>query len=231
MFYTYLIGWSKLNLFYYGVRISKKSKLDDLFKVYFTSSKYVHEIYSKNGMPDVIEIRKIFNDKYQALKWEHKVLRRMKVIINEKFINKSDNKLICPIAALKGSKSKKNNKKLSNALRKYYSSKMKELNKVYGIQYQSEERRKLANKKSIDTKKRNASEGKYKELYSNHSKNLKGKFTKKSGAKNSGWFDCEIGKRMATKNNSIAICPHCKKEGQYRAMKRWHYDNCKNKIE
>ena len=23
------------------------------------------------------------------------------------------------------------------------------------------------------------------------------------------------------------ICPHCKKEGQYRAMKRWHYDNCR----
>ena len=33
----------------------------------------------------------------------------------------------------------------------------------------------------------------------------------------------------ASKNNSLSICPHCNKEGQYRAMKRWHYDNCKFK--
>ena len=24
-------------------------------------------------------------------------------------------------------------------------------------------------------------------------------------------------------------CPHCKKEGQITAMKRWHFDNCKNR--
>ena len=24
-------------------------------------------------------------------------------------------------------------------------------------------------------------------------------------------------------------CPHCKKNGQFPAMKRWHFDNCKNK--
>ena len=28
-------------------------------------------------------------------------------------------------------------------------------------------------------------------------------------------------------NNSIAECPHCGKEGQYRAMKRWHFDKCR----
>ena len=28
-------------------------------------------------------------------------------------------------------------------------------------------------------------------------------------------------------NNSITECPNCGKEGQYRAMKRWHYDNCR----
>jgi hypothetical protein len=24
------------------------------------------------------------------------------------------------------------------------------------------------------------------------------------------------------------ICPHCTKEGQMPAMKRWHFENCKN---
>jgi hypothetical protein len=27
-------------------------------------------------------------------------------------------------------------------------------------------------------------------------------------------------------NHSTYICPHCSKEGQYRAMKRWHGNNC-----
>ena len=32
-----------------------------------------------------------------------------------------------------------------------------------------------------------------------------------------------------TNNNSITGCPNCGKEGQYRAMKRWHFDNCRDK--
>jgi hypothetical protein len=31
-------------------------------------------------------------------------------------------------------------------------------------------------------------------------------------------------------NKQKAKCPHCSKIGQDRAMKRWHFDNCKNKI-
>lgn len=31
-------------------------------------------------------------------------------------------------------------------------------------------------------------------------------------------------------NYSKIECPHCKFVGQARAMKRWHYDNCKHKI-
>ena len=34
-------------------------------------------------------------------------------------------------------------------------------------------------------------------------------------------------KRM---NNTKYICPHCDKEGKSPSMKRWHFDNCKNKI-
>jgi hypothetical protein len=34
-------------------------------------------------------------------------------------------------------------------------------------------------------------------------------------------------KKMAIKNNSLSVCPHCNKQGQYRAMKRWHFENCK----
>ena len=30
-------------------------------------------------------------------------------------------------------------------------------------------------------------------------------------------------------SHAIAICPHCKKEGGERSMKRWHFENCKLK--
>ena len=36
--------------------------------------------------------------------------------------------------------------------------------------------------------------------------------------------------KLTESNNSSAKCPHCDKVGQYRAMKRWHFDNCKDNV-
>lgn len=87
--YTYLIGWSEKDLWYYGVRYAKNCNPDDLWIKYFTSSKYVKEIRKLYGDPDIIEVRKIFDNKETALEWEYKVLRRMKVVVNEKWINRT----------------------------------------------------------------------------------------------------------------------------------------------
>lgn len=38
----------------------------------------------------------------------------------------------------------------------------------------------------------------------------------------------EIRMKNGTHPNSSTTCPHCGKVGQYRAMKRWHFDNCKS---
>jgi hypothetical protein len=89
--YTYLIGWSSQNLWYYGVRYAKGCDPSDLWTKYFTSSKPVkktHEIY---GEPDVISIRQTFDCIDSARLWEHKVLRRLKVVKNEKWLNQTDN--------------------------------------------------------------------------------------------------------------------------------------------
>ena len=54
-------------------------------------------------------------------------------------------------------------------------------------------------------------------------------FQKKFGlppTPNLGHVSSEDGKKMAAKNNATVSCPHCSKSGQYRAMKRWHFDNC-----
>lgn len=92
--YTYLIGWSKLNTYYYGVRYAKGCNPSDLWKTYFTSSKYVKEFHKQYGNPDIIQVRKIFKSKEHAILWEHKVLRKLNVINDDRFLNKTDNKSI-----------------------------------------------------------------------------------------------------------------------------------------
>jgi len=89
--YTYLIGWTKQNKWYYGVRYAKNCNPQDLWKKYFTSSKYVKKFREDYGEPDVIEIRKIFKDRDSAIIWETKVIKRMKMIESSIWLNKWDN--------------------------------------------------------------------------------------------------------------------------------------------
>ena len=85
--YTYLIGWSKYNKFYYGSRYAKNSNPNDLWKNYFTSSKEVHKFREKYGEPDIIKIRKIFNCREETINWEFNVLKKLKVKSNDKWLN------------------------------------------------------------------------------------------------------------------------------------------------
>lgn len=85
--YTYRIGWSNLNKHYYGVRYANDCSPEDFWIKYFTSSKTVHYYREIHGEPDIIEIRKIFNTKEQAIIWEHRVLKKLKVIKNDRWIN------------------------------------------------------------------------------------------------------------------------------------------------
>lgn len=94
--YTYLIGWSKHSKYYYGVRYASDCGPSDLWVSYFTSSKYVKQFREENGEPNIIQIRKTFNNINDARNWEHKVLRRMNIIYNDKFLNKTDNHSIDP---------------------------------------------------------------------------------------------------------------------------------------
>jgi hypothetical protein len=95
--YTYFIGWSWLNTYYYGVKFAKKCHPSDLWVTYFTSSKYVHEFRELYGEPDIIEIRNVFNTADKARSWEHKVLKRIKAVLRKDFLNESDGKSIPPM--------------------------------------------------------------------------------------------------------------------------------------
>lgn len=97
--YTYLIGWSKYNKWYYGVRYSKKCSPSDLWKTYFSSSNHVKQFREIHGDPDIIQIRRTFINTSSALLWETRVLKRMKVISDSKWLNATDNKAISDIYA------------------------------------------------------------------------------------------------------------------------------------
>ncbi len=75
--YSYLIGWSKHNKWYYGVRYGRSSKIGDIWQVYFTSSKVVMLMREMCGEPDVVQVRKVFKTATEALEWERKLLTRI----------------------------------------------------------------------------------------------------------------------------------------------------------
>lgn len=93
--YTYLVGWSHINKWYYGVEYSNNKKIanpKNLWTLYFTSSNLVKKFREEYGEPDVIQIRKIFtkgNPKERQIKaslWEHKVLSKID-ITSDKWLN------------------------------------------------------------------------------------------------------------------------------------------------
>lgn len=96
--YTYFIGWSSLKTYYYGVRYAFKHDCiyesgchpDDLFVTYFTSSKIVSDFIEKNGLPDIIQVRKTFSNKEQACLWERTFLKKINAVHRKDFLNKND---------------------------------------------------------------------------------------------------------------------------------------------
>lgn len=90
--FTYLIGWSNYNVWYYGVRYAKNCSTNDLWTIYFTSSKHVRAFRHLHGEPDVIQIRKVFESKHLAIEHEQKLIRRAKLHLNDNFLNKGAQK-------------------------------------------------------------------------------------------------------------------------------------------
>ena len=96
MAYTYLIGWSKHDKFYYGARWAKDCSPDDLWNTYFTSSKHVKAFRKDHGEPDIIQVRKIFDDADKCKLHERKALEKLNVLRNDKWLNKNINGMFLP---------------------------------------------------------------------------------------------------------------------------------------
>lgn len=103
--YTYLVGWSHLDKFYYGVRYARNCNPSDLLESYFTSSKVVDHYIQKHGLPDVKLVRRTFTDQHKAVEWEHKVLRRLQAAYHDKLLNQRHGKAIVLDGVIKQTKS------------------------------------------------------------------------------------------------------------------------------
>lgn len=154
--YAYLIGWSKLDRWYYGCSYAKSIKIanpQDLWNTYFTSSKIVKNFRKKYGEPDIIEIRKTFELAEQALAWEAKVICRMRMVDDFRFLNQRDmsNQFRNKGGYSHTEKSKQNYKNSYTETRRSFLSELsKELNKN-----RSSESRKLAAANNSKTRKEN----------------------------------------------------------------------------
>jgi len=89
--YTYLIKHKPTGKVYYGFRAANKVDPEqDLWHTYFTSSLKVQQLIEETGADSFeVEIRKVFETKEQASAWETKVLRRCKVLTDERWINQN----------------------------------------------------------------------------------------------------------------------------------------------
>lgn len=132
MAYTYLIGWTRHQKWYYGVRYAKNSMPTDLWKSYFTSSKHVKAFRKEHGEPDVVEVRKVFEDSDLARKWESKVLRRIKAVSDERFLNQTDNISISMESILRGAKKSSNKGQKRPHLSEINKKKIGILNPMFG---------------------------------------------------------------------------------------------------
>lgn len=88
--YTYFIRWNDLNLNYYGRRTAKGCRPEEFFITYFTSSKYVLDVISEYGMPDIIKIHKIFSDIESCRIQEEQFLTRVNASKSLDWLNQTN---------------------------------------------------------------------------------------------------------------------------------------------
>lgn len=89
--YTYLIGWTKHNKWYYGCQYANRQRVanpSNLWTNYFTSSKYVKECRELYGEPDVIQVRLVAKNPETIKRCEERILKKIRAAESEQWLNK-----------------------------------------------------------------------------------------------------------------------------------------------
>jgi hypothetical protein len=223
--YTYFIGWAKLNTWYYGLRFAEGCHPDELWKTYFTSSSHVAEFVKQHGDPDIIEIRKIFNEVPKARLWEHRVLKRMKVVQRNDFLNRTDNKSIAPMFGKDNPATRPDvQKKISDGVLLWYETND---NPQLGTTWTNEEKQEWSELRKGENNPfyghKHTLENK--QLYSDRQQGKNNSFY---GKKHSDELKDKWSKERTGIAKFTVCCLYCCKEVGINTFPRWHGNNCKN---
>ena len=211
--FTYLVGWSNHDLWYYGVRYAKGCKPEDLWLTYFTSSAKVCQLRKELGEPDVVEVRKVFNEAKHAKRWEEKVLRRLKVLETNRWLNANIGGTFNPVRG-------KDHPSYGTKWSAEFREKVMHTRASNGFSHTEVTKHKISESRKGYTHSPEAIE-KIKLARKNQEPTFSGKSHSEDAKK--GMSETRLA------NQKIVDCPHCGKSGAHNIMARWHFDNCKSR--
>jgi hypothetical protein len=246
--YVYLVGWTDLDKYYIGVKHKKGSHPRDFWVKYFTSSKIVPKFRKEHGEPDVIMIIREHETAKDAVEHEDKLLRRLHAVKSDRFLNRARSGVEWNSGGYTLSaetKSKMSKAQTGRVVPYETRAKLSKLNT--GKVVLDEIKAQIS--KSLTGRARSA------EVKAKISKSLTGRIfsdetkTKISKANTGRTHSAETKAKMSARILSdetkakislalkgvpigphpLVTCPYCGKVGGARAMKRWHFANCKQK--
>jgi NUMOD3 motif. len=138
--FTYYLFHRPTGKKYYGVKWAEGCHPNDLWTNYFTSSFKVVDLIERYG-PDSfdVEVRRTFKTPEEAVLWECKVLRRLRVVSNDEWLNGSffDGKLYRNPSML-GRKHREDTKALMSTRQ------AGENNPMFGVKHTEEAKKKIS---------------------------------------------------------------------------------------
>lgn len=213
--YTYLIKCPDGRV-YYGVRYARNCDPSDLWVTYFTSSNRIRQLVEQYGRDSFeTEIRRTFKDAETARDWETRVLERMKVKRDPRWINVTTNKgLPAWVGDKNPSKRPEVRAKISEAKR----GKIRP-DQAARLRRRTVEQRIQIGERISQTRKDRFSSGQLVHHMKGKTRpDIRGSKHPRSGKQ---W------KAFSEANRKEYTCPHCNKIGKGPGMNRYHFDQCK----
>ena len=214
--YTYSITHLPTGLHYYGARFTHTATPEDLGTTYFSSSKSLKRLIKEEGVDKFkFKVRRMFSSREEAAIWEHRFLTRVGAKQSPRWFNLTNGWLGAPFDSAGIRKTTITRQRMSKPKLPEHRSKLSaHLDKVRTIPPQTEEvlrtksRRMMGNKNGVGHSRIMSEEEKYqKRLRAIGNQHNKGK----------------------TFTRQTYVCPLCNFQGKGGGMKRYHFDNCKEK--
>lgn len=202
---------------YYGVRYAKGCHPSDLWTLYFTSSKHVKRMLAEHGAEKFsYAVRKVFSSSAAARSWEERVLRRLHIHHNPRWINGNNCRFPILLGDANPSKRADVRQKISASkvgkARPDQAERMRQNHPMHNPET-------LA--KMVATRKSKLASGEI-EIW------CKGKKRDDISGKKHHRFGKAYAP-LADMNRVQYTCPWCAKVGKGPSMKRYHFNNCKSK--